>query len=139
MNNRPVDRNLATLIARYPRLFGAGPRHPGSWVEPGWAGIVDALFRRIDERLATEPTVRFETVQVKEKFGRLRVYFELETSDIDGSAQLALLREEIGRYVEEAGARSLRTCARCGSAGTASRNNGVVATLCERHRQEGGG
>lgn len=138
MNDDLVDENLAMLTVRYPRLFGAGPRHPGSWVEPGWAGIVDTLFRRIDERLATESTVRFETTQVKEKFGRLRVYFELETSDIDGSTHLALLREEIRRYVDEAGACSMRTCARCGAAGTTSRSNGFVATLCERHRPESG-
>lgn len=134
MNDDLADKDLAALIARYPRLFSAGVRHPESWVEPGWTGIVDTLFQRIDERLSREPAVRFEMIQVKEKFGRLRVSFELETSDPGGASSLTRLQEDLDRYVEEARDRSRTTCERCGSAGVTIRKKGTVATLCDRHR-----
>lgn len=134
MNGGLVDRTLAALIVRYPRLFGTGVRHPGSWVKPGWADIANTLFQRIDERLSREPAVRFEMIQVKEKLGRLRVSFALETSDPGGASSLARLREDLDRYVEEARDLSKRTCARCGSAGVTVRNKGAVATSCDRHR-----
>lgn len=113
-------------------------------VGPGWRPILEALDNSIKNLIANkcwdkhhrgepEPEVKIHVLQVKEKFGALRVYLSLE----------GLTREEADRvwnWVSFAEALSNRLCEECGLPGTprAPHNSrfGWVLTLCEKHHAE---
>jgi hypothetical protein len=125
----------AALVRDFPHLFR--DRHgdtretrmcdgfPGD----GWEPII----RRLSEKL--EPIARetgLRAVQVKEKFGELRVYVR----GADGARVLPVaisrtVRAAIGAAVEESG----RTCEHCGAAGSTAKVGGWWLTLCEACRE----
>jgi hypothetical protein len=88
----------------------------------GWGEILKLLSARLDPYAATSGLT---IIQVKEKFGAIRVYFRIE--DRDGEAV-----EAVRRWISEAEERSCETCERCGSPGMrAWRKFGGLLTLCE--------
>jgi hypothetical protein len=102
---------IAETVARFPRLFrGLDPFN--FECGEGWQGIVAGLCERL-EALARP---QLKIVQIKEKFGDLRVY--VEGGD---EAAFALIRE--------AGAASSTVCERCGAPGTKT-SDGWILTLC---------
>ena len=97
--------------ARFPRLFrGLDPF--GFACGEGWKGIVTGLC----ERLEALGRPRLKIVQIKEKFGGLRIYVEG-----GNKATFAL--------VQEAEAASSAVCERCGAPGTKT-SDGRLLTLC---------
>ena len=80
-----------------------------------WTAIVPR-----EERAIPEPVEQVVAIQVKEKFGGLRFYFNGGDSYIDGVVDMA----ENMSYV---------TCEVCGNAGKAE-NNGWVRTRCNEHK-----
>lgn len=87
-------------------------------VGKGWRSILTNLHNGL-EVVAPSYTV----VQVKEKFGGLRVYLSYEDEDKAGVHDLIYLAEE----------QSLRTCEYCGNYGEPG-GKGWVKTLCEECR-----
>lgn len=95
---------LSDLIQAYPRLFkGIQPRSH-SQVRVGWYPLIHHLCRQIDALVTEEETQQFEVLQIKDKFGTLRFYFN--SSDC--------LRPDIKNLVETAFQKSLETCDLCG-------------------------
>lgn len=81
-------------------------------VGPGWADLVRAAYQACEDDDAL-------IVQVKEKFGGLRIYFE------KGSEHLW----ELTGALE---VKSYKICEKCGERGK-PRTGGWIQTLCEEH------
>jgi hypothetical protein len=84
-------------------------------VGPGWHGLLDGLHRDL---AVLNPD--YQTVQVKEKFGCLRVYLRSTTEAMDGV---------LARYE----GLSAGVCEECGKPGTCSAKPGRrwIKTLCD--------
>lgn len=110
----PVD----LLIQRYPLCFA------GAWdvsMGDGWVPIIDELCAFVEPVLAGMPVEsRPHILQVKEKFGGLRVYMS-EPIDI------------IERAIRRAEVLCAKTCELCGAPGTLGARDGStwISTLCE--------
>ena len=88
----------------------------------GWFDILWRLCENLEPLVTEAEKVSgcpFEVLQVKEKFGGLRLY-------------VSHLTEAIWARIEEAELESLRTCELCGDPGR-RREGGWIQTLCESH------
>ena len=77
MDDHELDP-ISVLIAAFPRLFRG--KQPHVWSDPpmGWFDLVWGALRDVDAVLAGSPDHgRLEIEQIKEKFGRLRIYWKL--------------------------------------------------------------
>lgn len=91
----------------------------------GWVDILHEAAIRLNEHIQTLPEdVRQDVValQVKEKYGRLRLYVSYYT-------------EEIDRIVREAEEKSGKTCETCGKTGKL-RGSRWFYTACDEHTRE---
>lgn len=102
----------------------------------GWSDIIWEACEKIREVLhdlkvdgPTEAKARlngtyknFEIVQIKEKFGSLRIYTNWDNYKID-------------KIIQRANEKSLKTCEICGEPGEI-RPNGYLQTLCNQHFEE---
>jgi len=115
------------LIDRFPKLY-RGRTKPlteslmafGFEIGDGWFGIIVELSQRIDDivKAAGIPEEEYpEAMQVKEKFGGLRFYI--------GSAT-----DEVFAAIDEAEAKSVKTCETCGQPGRQV-GEGWIVTICE--------
>jgi len=87
----------------------------------GWDVLLDRLFKLMDAswRKMKEPEEeRFSVMQVKEKFGTLRVY-------IAGQHQ-----QEIGGMINMAETMSGAICEMCGASGSMTKNGSWFMTRC---------
>jgi uncharacterized protein with HEPN domain len=107
-----------TLLEKYPRLFReawVAPANPASRFACSGFEILDgwfALLDRLSAKLAKDPAIR--VVQVKEKYGRLKVYWEGD----ENAPPDPRLDDEIEAAIREAADESERTCEVCGEPGT---------------------
>ena len=120
----------ATLVRDFPHLYR--DRHGDTrdtrmcWGFPGdgW----EPLIRRMSAKL--EPIARetgLYAVQVKEKFGELRVYVR----GADDARKLpATISEAVHAAISAAMEESSRTCEHCGAAGSTTMVGGWCLTLC---------
>lgn len=114
------------LLERHGKLFAddTGPPSARPEVGDGWAELVCLAVERIaDAARRTKAAVRI--VQLKEKYGTLRIYTNLIS---DTEAQAA-----VEQIIALAVARSACTCEECGEEGALYERGGVFATLCVRH------
>jgi hypothetical protein len=91
----------------------------------GWFNIIDKLCSQIQWHLdhnAEKETPQVVAVQVKEKYGTLRFYYDGGDRFIDGLESMAT-------------AMSAVTCELCGSPGKLV-GNGWVRTLCKIHAEK---
>ena len=95
-----------------------GPQHTlmcfGFECGEGWYSIIEKLFEDIKK---LNPSKDFEIIQVKEKWGGLRVYTNYTT-------------DEIEKLINEAEEESFKTCETCGEAGERSTKGGWTKTIC---------
>jgi hypothetical protein len=89
-------------------------------IEPGWVGIIEKLYAAL-ERLP--PDERPVILQIKEKFGELRVY----VAGSDRRVEDAIRRAE---------GEAARSCQFCGCRGRMRRSAGWYATLCDVHAEK---
>lgn len=142
----------AELRAAYPYQF-AKPLREGAfeWYR-GWFPLVAHACQQVDALVRDDRFKhRFHFLQLKEKFGTLRMYWRARgvgnTLRVDlfseagvtslesvptGGTRDALVAREIRNVVRAAEAASGRTCIVCGAAGTV-RQGGWVLTLCDEH------
>ena len=123
--------HVLSLLERFPALYREAWATPSNAATPfardgfdvsdGWFGIVE----RMSAKLAKD-TASF-VVQLKEKYGRLTVYFEREPS----VPQDPRLDAEMEAALDEAEAESERTCMVCGEPGKNERRGRWVTVLCE--------
>ena len=119
------------LLEKYPVLFReawVAPTTPASRfacdgfeIYDGWFHIVDRLSARLSKDTA------IHVVQIKEKYGRLKVYFEFD----ENAAPDPRLDAEIEAAICEAADESERTCEVCGEPGTSEMRRNWVTVRCE--------
>ena len=115
------------LIENYPHIDFSKLRDLS--INTGWGNLVDCLFGAINSHIEYElknnqTQIVVAPIQVKEKFGQLRFYYQ-GTSDpvIEGMVKLA---ERL----------STKTCDVCGQPGSIRKDLGWIRTLCDQHHQE---
>jgi len=122
--------HVLELLERYPVLYRE------AWVTPsntasrfacdgfdvggGWFRIVDALSAKLARDKA------LHVVQLKEKYGRLTVYFERD----EGVPVDRRLDAMLDVALDKAGDRSTRTCEVCGGRGTREKRGHTVCVRC---------
>jgi hypothetical protein len=140
------------LCAKYPKIFAQRHSSVtetamcwGFECGDGWYQILDSLCGQIqhhidwshknkeydlkwnsenpaEQRPVREPVPQVVAVQVKEKFGGLRFYYEGGNEQIYGMVRMA-----------ESWAAN--TCEECGNPGS-TRGGGWIRTLCDKHEEE---
>jgi hypothetical protein len=109
----PLDTPRTEPLARWGLEIGAG-----------WRSVVERMLERLEPAIAAQPIDErdgLRIVQLKEKFGRLTVYFDKEpTADMK-----AILRE--------AEQESIITCDVCGAPGQHAERRAWWATRCPVH------
>lgn len=113
------------IILKYPNLFGEPPFDPmktligfGFEVGKGWLPLLEDMFEKLD-KLQKEQNLDIRVVQVKEKFGGLRVY-------VDGA------NKDVNNIINEAVNKASKTCEKCGNPGILQ-TNGWFYVACEQH------
>jgi len=94
----------------------------------GWFPIFTGLCVEID-RILGEYKSCFHWVQIKEKFGVLRLYFDLE----DASEPL---RNTVRELVLQAQRESAKCCMVCGEPASLSRKSAWLVTVCPLHEPD---
>lgn len=112
----------STLRAKYPRLI---PDPFGFECNAGWSGLLDDFFAVVDRVLPADAV--FGLLQVKEKFGGLRIYYGID-SPIPDDIMRAIREAEL-----RASARSEHICETCGKRGRMSNRGGYYTVVCEEH------
>ena len=121
-------QDVDTLKKRFAYMF-TGPTISIEFYK-GWFPIIVGLCFEID-RMLGEHRNSFHWVQIKEKFGAMRMHFDLQ--------DLPELRAELQELVFEAGSESARCCMICSQpAGISqqSQQSGWIVTVCEVHGPE---
>jgi len=110
------------LVDAYPALFveyGGNPRETcmawGCTHGDGWFNILKSLCAQINHYVAQHPGMEVRFLQVKEKFGSLRVYHNGD--------------ENVRKIVDQHEELSERTCEQCGQPGEVIKT-GWMACLC---------
>lgn len=124
------DEHTLKLLRDFPHLYN---QHSLSMMETcmcwgfecedGWFDLIYRLSKKITDLDAT-----VEAIQVKEKYGSLRMY----TGGV--SAEKA---DAIWKLIDEAEEESSKTCEQCGTKENVSQNeDGWIFTLCDDCRQK---
>lgn len=109
---------------KYPNLFKEHPRS-GFYLPEGWEQLVDSLCSVLEHHisyLSEEERGKMYCAQVKEKFGGLRFYMNMENQYISGAIAAAEIM-------------SFHVCDVCGLPGS-RRMGGWVRTLCDLHHKK---
>lgn len=89
---------------------------------PGWWPIITRLDRDL-----RKISITYRVAQVKEKFGGLRYYTELDNSSC---------KDEFYARIREAEEEASRTCEECGQPGKLRDRRGWLKTLCDEEATE---
>ena len=109
-------------FARHPRLFPTGTRVDIP-IGPGWHAILTNLFDELAQLLEAAPRP-FHIVQIKEKFGTLRVYLSHPTDAANAA-------------IDRASRLSAGTCEFCGAPSTIRNRDGWFTTQCDPCARKG--
>lgn len=120
----------ARLVEKFPALF-AGRTYPlteslmafGCECGDGWYGIIESACESIATHCEPNGIHDFAFMQIKQKFGTLRMYYIGGDEFISG----------VIAAVEE---KSCKTCEQCGNPGSRNMEGYWITTLCERCRHE---
>ena len=122
----------ARMLKDYPTLFSQ--RFIGFAIGEGWYHIIENLCKQIHSHISwqnecaarypdkNQPCPNVSIVQIKEKFGDLRFYYDGGDDTISGMVSMAE-------------AWSKHTCETCGNLGQ-RRSGGWIRTLCDKHEEE---
>lgn len=116
------------LLGDYPRLYRA-PSNVTQWgfeIDNGWFEIVRNLSAEIEAAAETMGIARLSdewprVVQVKEKFGELRVYLDADNE----------LRKALHPLIQRAASIALTTCERCGQDVAGYVPERTMLTICQ--------
>lgn len=84
----------------------------------GWFDLIERVCFQISKRVETLQYSDFKIIQIKEKFGQLRIYTTFSDDYISGVISLA-------------SSISLCTCEVCGNKGSIDPTNQWIRTLCD--------
>lgn len=82
----------------------------------GWYPLIHELLNKIQD-IADRDGIDLQVVQIKEKFGSLRVYMNWET-------------DEVSNLIEAYERKSVTICEVCGKPGELKRDRGWYSTTC---------
>ena len=138
-----------------PRVVAFFQAHPerapltSSWVPQGWdEPVADALIALLGIELASGVVIR--VTQIKEKFGGLRIYVDIEedsigeyeivkstpiSTHIRNAATPGSIREQAHAIIDRAAERAELYCVRCGAPATCL--DGYYR-VCDAHRKRKG-
>lgn len=115
------------LMDEHPAMFEHLWRPPECGF--GWYELLDKLMGDLEDRIAEfDENVILEVRQIKEKFGGLRFYADIECSAEMGEALASLIRD-----AEE---KSYKICEVCGAEGKLRKERTWIRTLCDTHDRE---
>lgn len=118
------EDNDKRICDTYPGLFRVGPNGTfGFECRAGWLGLIETLCQMVAQAKGTERAEEMRFVQIKEKFGALRVYY------VGGNTV-------ISAYVSFAEAMSQKMCEVCGSPAQMVSTGGWMRARCEMHEVE---
>jgi hypothetical protein len=153
---------METLIEKYPNLFRT--THCDYGCGDGWLKLVESACRLITglQRQylrynkdaskpfesavcgqSDKPFLDFKFIQIKEKFGGLRMYYDLTKIEHDWAtfdkadydAEFRRLQTRIAGFTDALEVVSDFTCEVCGNRGTKT-TSGWIKTLCEEHKRQ---
>lgn len=106
--------NLLKYYKSFSDVFGKTPEWlKNAWLplecEKGWYSRIKYAFQKIEKARTIEPSSVFYLLQVKEKFGTLRIYYHYDCSENLGKIFDALIKE--------AELESMKICEFCGKEG----------------------
>ncbi|MDX1470939.1 MAG: hypothetical protein R3213_05550 [Flavobacteriaceae bacterium] len=107
---------LEQLKKKFPKLFSNCSNNLDISIGGGWRDLVEGLCLSIEELLDEDNDV--VVLQIKEKFGGLRFYFE---GSVEGITDL----------VRDASSKSFRICETCGKEGSLTAKGYRYRTICE--------
>lgn len=105
---------------KYNHLF-SDPKPGQLAVGDGWLPRIGQMLQEIEEHVKRHALPDFKILQIKEKFGQLRVY----TSKGD---------EQLYAIIEKATEEVNKTCEICGTEGKLDMVEGWLGARCERHK-----
>ena len=122
--NRDLERELQARFPRFFRDLYGDPRETGMSrgceFADGWYRLLERLCEELEP--VAPPEFRFD--QVKEKFGKMRIYASHST-------------EETARLIQHAQEASLSCCELCGvTEEVTTEGRGRIRTLCRSCREE---
>ena len=119
------EENTEYLHKAYPKLYIEKPYFE---CQDGWFHIIDRLSQQLEneiesiQKYSEDEDCRPYCIQIKEKYGTLRCYMSVSSSEMDWLISLAENESAV-------------TCEVCGKPGNL--NNGPwYSTLCEDHREK---
>jgi predicted transposase YbfD/YdcC len=118
-----MKNDISSLQSKYPEFFR---EHRTIECSNGWYHIVKDALKSFRHR-----KINININQIKEKFGGLRIYFDI--SEEEFAVDRALMHNEAEQIVREAEMKSMKTCKICGKAGKTININGWYRTLCFMH------
>src|SRR5438477_10718923 len=110
--SKPLDTFDTEPLARW-----------GIEINAGWRSLMGRLLVRLEKEIAAQPADerdQFRIIQIKEKFGRLRVYLAGRTPEMDAA-------------IREAEEESIVTCEVCGAPGALEERHGWWSPRCKAH------
>lgn len=113
----------------------------GVGIGPGWIPIYLNAVNRAEEIIKANPGLRIRILQVKEKFGGLRVYYRRwsegatpgEDDDLVVDFKHAGSAHMVNLTFEHAARMADITCETCGEPGTLVSPKGWMRVACEKH------
>jgi hypothetical protein len=108
---------------------------------PGWWRPLLAALREVDIIMEKHPSFELTILQIKEKFGELRIYRQLQKKGHDYESAAfaddsgAELRDQIGTILDSVVETCRSLCEVCGEPGEL-RPLGWIKTLCDKHYSE---
>ena len=143
-------KNPINLQERFPDMLSG--KQLSLSIAKGWESLFEKLCIDIDAQLGSDKR-GFHWVQLKEKFGSARFYWEMQgepqalrIDEIDklGAVKTLLardvkdesnptLQEQISALVDAAADKTPRMCIACGQPGRGHADRGWLLILCEEH------
>ena len=107
----------------------------------GWIELYVKACKGMQEILTANPTFRIKVIQVKQKFGDLRIYARMWSEGMPGDEHgdhlldpsHELLRDQVDAIITAAAIEATRTCEICGKPGALVTTNGYYHIACTNH------
>ncbi len=121
-DEKAYDEFVKRMETQYPKMFSEA--YGGIAVGAGWWHIIESLCGNIQHHLnwknkESETVPQVQVMQIKEKFGGLRFYYDGGDDEISGMVRMAESWAD-------------QTCETCGNKGE-RRSGGWIRTLCDEH------
>ena len=130
-------KNTEYLYKTYPKLFIQHKLPPKKtcmcWdicCGDGWFNILDETCKKLEllKKQNKKAKIKLEFFQIKEKFGELRIYYNLDISNNDYKINVTFA---IDKIIEEAIQKSPSICELCGSLATKT-TKPYIRHLCKK-------